>query len=276
MTAPKMNVIPFGKYKGQPVEVLQQDTNYAEWLMTQPWFKERFGATYTLVVNNFGEPAETPEHNALQAMFLDEGWLLRFAALLVHRWEFPDTLRRAVRRAVESATKAAEDAKESARQRREYAERPLGASPNKWEQESKVRDSKMALADDARAAGFTATADHLALMLKLSSVMVESADLRFELNGADVVFYLTAFAGEDTGSGRALDQRITAGRLVSVECKPMIADDYPAILRQMKANHSNVLFAREYTGRGATFEQVKKIFAGESIEIILESEVPAQ
>src|SRR5712671_7625107 len=69
-------VIPFGKYRGQPVEILAADREYVDWLTAQPWFRERYGNIYTLIVNNFGEPAETPEHNTLQALFLDE----RFAA----------------------------------------------------------------------------------------------------------------------------------------------------------------------------------------------------
>jgi hypothetical protein len=67
-------VIPFGKYAGQPVEVLRGDPDYVRWLMGQDWFRSRFTAIHTLIVNNFGEPAETPEHNALQAQFLDDGF----------------------------------------------------------------------------------------------------------------------------------------------------------------------------------------------------------
>lgn len=64
-------IIPFGKYKGQPVEVLAADRQYLEWLQAQPWFPERFPAMHTLIVNNFGEPEFTPEHNRLQLEFLD-------------------------------------------------------------------------------------------------------------------------------------------------------------------------------------------------------------
>jgi hypothetical protein len=35
-------LIPFGKYKGQPVEVLAQDKQNAEWLTAQPWFRVRW------------------------------------------------------------------------------------------------------------------------------------------------------------------------------------------------------------------------------------------
>jgi hypothetical protein len=67
-------VIPFGKYKGQPVEVLASDRDYCNWLMAQTWFGERYPQVHTLVINNFGEPTETPEHNALQIRLLDDGF----------------------------------------------------------------------------------------------------------------------------------------------------------------------------------------------------------
>lgn len=64
------NLIPFGKYKGQPVEQLQNDQEYANWLIQQPWFAARFGKIHTLIVNNFKEAVESPDHNAMQARFL--------------------------------------------------------------------------------------------------------------------------------------------------------------------------------------------------------------
>ena len=32
-------LITFGKYKGQPVEVLANDKKYTDWLMAQEWFR---------------------------------------------------------------------------------------------------------------------------------------------------------------------------------------------------------------------------------------------
>src|SRR5262245_23110071 len=50
--------------------------------MGQAWFRERYGNVYTLIVNNFSEPSETPEHNALQARFLEDGFCVAVAAVL--------------------------------------------------------------------------------------------------------------------------------------------------------------------------------------------------
>lgn len=87
----KDKVIPFGKYKGQPVEVLQGDPAYTDWLTAQPWLRERHAGIYQIIVNNFREPSETPEHNRLQARFLDPAFrqalfeLLSFEPKLLDR-----------------------------------------------------------------------------------------------------------------------------------------------------------------------------------------------
>ena len=64
MEAKKGQIIPFGKYKGQSIEVLRNDPEYVQWMTTQDWFRERFAWFHTLIINNFGEASETPEHNA--------------------------------------------------------------------------------------------------------------------------------------------------------------------------------------------------------------------
>lgn len=70
-------LVPFGKYKGQPVAVMQNDTQYCEWLSTQDWFRERYANVYNqVIINNFTEPTETPEHNRLQMKFLDDNFCL--------------------------------------------------------------------------------------------------------------------------------------------------------------------------------------------------------
>ena len=70
-------LIPFGKYKGQPLEILAQDAQYLEWVRNQSWFVEKYPQINTLIINNFQEPSETPEHNKIQGMFLDEDFCLK-------------------------------------------------------------------------------------------------------------------------------------------------------------------------------------------------------
>jgi len=73
-------IIPFGKYKGQPVEqVMMRDPAYLQWLKQQPWFAEKFPPIYQIVVNNFAAPSEdTPAHNAMQVRFLEDEYRAAF------------------------------------------------------------------------------------------------------------------------------------------------------------------------------------------------------
>jgi len=72
------DIVPFGKYKGQPVEVMRADRSYMQWLTGQDWARDKYPSLIQIVVNNFGEPEETPEHNALQARFLDRSFCWAF------------------------------------------------------------------------------------------------------------------------------------------------------------------------------------------------------
>ena len=82
-------IVLFGKYKDQPIEALAQDRPYVEWLCARPWFREKFAGLYTVIINNFQEPNETPEHNALQVLFLDDQFCARFFGVLKQDWQ-PD------------------------------------------------------------------------------------------------------------------------------------------------------------------------------------------
>lgn len=66
------SLVPFGKYRGQPVEQLAADSEYCQWLLTQSWFPERYRALHVLILNNGVLPDDTPEHNAMQLRFLSD------------------------------------------------------------------------------------------------------------------------------------------------------------------------------------------------------------
>lgn len=74
----KTSIVPFGKYKGQPIEVMQADRQYTDWLTQQDWFKSRYSQINNIIINNFGAPSETPEHNELVANFTDRMFSIAF------------------------------------------------------------------------------------------------------------------------------------------------------------------------------------------------------
>jgi|DEB0MinimDraft_6_1074348.scaffolds.fasta_scaffold43915_2 uncharacterized protein (DUF3820 family) len=66
-------IVPFGKYKGQPVTNLISDHKYVEWLKEQDWFSKH--KIYNIVVNqniNTNQDSKTPAHNQIQNLFLKE------------------------------------------------------------------------------------------------------------------------------------------------------------------------------------------------------------
>ena len=76
------HVVPIGKYKGEPVEVLLADQSYTEWLLAQPWFPERYAALHQTIINYGAEPQDSPEHNEMQLRYLDDRLCLNLAAFV--------------------------------------------------------------------------------------------------------------------------------------------------------------------------------------------------
>jgi hypothetical protein len=165
-------VVPFGKYKGQAVEVMAADREYCDWLSAQPWFRDRFRDVYNVVINYGAEPQDTPEHNALQAMFLDDEFCIRVAAAAAPDWFDVD-----------------------------------GADAgDTWESERKA---------SARRFDAPVTISHRA----------------FEAEGWDV--HVQFRGGRSYEDPMYLWSYGPRGPLL-VECKPVVGDDYPSVLRQVR------------------------------------------
>lgn len=74
MDTQSLPIVPFGKYKGQSITNLLNDTKYLEWCKQQEWF-QKFPIVYNICVNQTmitnNQNSKTPEHNKLQNLFLD-------------------------------------------------------------------------------------------------------------------------------------------------------------------------------------------------------------
>ena len=73
-------IVPFGKYKGQPITSLINDTKYLEWCKLQDWF-QKFPVVYNICVNQTitsnNLNSKTPEHNKLQNLFLEDKFCIK-------------------------------------------------------------------------------------------------------------------------------------------------------------------------------------------------------
>ena len=65
-------IVPFGKYKNQPITSLLTDNSYLEWLKNQEFFKQKHITLYNIIVNQQLSVSneKTPEHNKMQNFFL--------------------------------------------------------------------------------------------------------------------------------------------------------------------------------------------------------------
>ena len=74
-------LVPFGKFKNQPYEVLLTDADYALWLLSSMRAKLERSAPGLLafLLSRYGSTENTPVHNRLQNRFLNDEFALRFA-----------------------------------------------------------------------------------------------------------------------------------------------------------------------------------------------------
>jgi predicted ATPase len=68
--------IPFGKYKNKPISFLTKDLGYAQWMLSQEWFKEKYPLIYKEVSNLNKLSTKAQEISALQSK---ENFLLSIA-----------------------------------------------------------------------------------------------------------------------------------------------------------------------------------------------------
>tara|TARA_R110000764_G_scaffold220909_1_gene309216 strand:+ start:266 stop:928 length:663 start_codon:yes stop_codon:yes gene_type:complete len=209
-------IVPFGKYKGQPVEVLSNDKGYCDWLMSQGDFMDRYSNIKTLIINNFKEPEDTPEHNKIQGLFLKDDICLSVAKLvqnnLPHQDEFDEKL------------KSAHDS--------------IKSQSDKFEIQSSYRGV---------------------------------SDKKFEFEGADVRFIVRSWIDISRVSDKSwVSSPVCKAFNAKIELKPSVGDDYPSILRQMKANSCNILVYGSYVGLGVSeedFSQMMKMSGVNTVRI---------
>lgn len=234
-------LIPFGKYKGKPVFALADDKSYAEWLVAQPWFKEKHLNIYNVVINNFRPNDDSPEHNAMQIKFLDQTYALKLAYFIEPK-------------IFDLSSKDFNDAIVSAFDRRTmYLEK---------------------IKDDLSAA-------NLKLLYVTEPTFEQGYDVAYSVRYGISV-------GLNHETSRDITEIFSCNKYnymkIQIEIKPTIGDDFPSVLRQMKASMPvkydyedsrdvKCLLVGTYTGVGATKEQFVQFFQSQKYRVIFASEI---
>jgi hypothetical protein len=250
-------IVPFGKYKGQPVEVLASDPQYVEWLLSQSSIKLKYPDIINVIINNFQVPSETPEHNALQVKFLNENYRIKFAAYVsnISKQHFDRTglsIRNAINQYLE----------------RHFNYNTYGLSEQTQHELALEKQEKIIKKREE--------------IFKNAAIGLTTGKVEFEKKGLDVEFYVGIdVVDRDSELSKTLSkcwqenriQYSADGWFYSIEIKPVVSDDFPAVLRQMKLSEAKILFVSEYTGIGATKEEFIKYFKTQDITVVFESDI---
>lgn len=240
MSKEKQTLVPFGKYKGKPVERLLQDESYAKWLAGEDWFQEKFQNLYTLIVHNYhSEPVDTPEHNQMQVKFLNPIHAIKtaFIALKKNIFQFDSNhFQKTIPSFLADLKNNNVDVKEII------------------DQLEKLKGEKL---------------------LKISKVEFETKglDVKYDVSygysnlGVTETTYRKASTVFDKFWGNSSNLKM------KIELKPFIGDDFPTILRQMKTSGAQILVIREYNGTGASFDEFIQFFHSQGIKVVIEQEI---
>jgi uncharacterized protein (DUF3820 family) len=242
MTDTLTTVVPFGRYRGRPIAELLEDASYLRWLTGQEWFRTKYVTLHQVIINRGAEPEETPEHNALQVLFLNDDFCLRFIRAVFRN--FDQRVMAKLSKDRERRLKVVENDIEQAVREAQYYERVRAA--------------------DSAAKYHATVADHRALHACLSKPIDDiefKFERQFEVRGVDVMLAISAYSkAHQAKLGVRWDEWPREVYDGLIEIKPAVGDDFPGVLRQMRANGSIILFLDRYTGQGATREQFIKMF----------------
>jgi hypothetical protein len=82
-------IVPFGKYKNQPLETLLAHQSYLEWVSGQPgimaMLQGKYPALFNVITVGAPQTDDTPEHNKMQALFLDRDFQHAFLQVVISK-----------------------------------------------------------------------------------------------------------------------------------------------------------------------------------------------
>lgn len=290
--APSTDVMPIGKYKGEPVQgVLDRDSEYCQWLAAQPWFREKYANVYNVIVNYGGDALDTPEHNQMQAAFLDDARCFALARRLRGPELFDpanvkqDALRLPVpERLRDLAVYTAYAPKIRDRTFEDAGwDVVFGASPPRGKVSISEAPVCACSCDHSKCPSDADCQDGDARYLCEHWKHPQQRDegIRREYGQATNAHCCPdcVYADEELRGWIEYGQRVGGYKCCyRVECKPDLGDDYPGVLRQVQrypCGHGDdrVVLVRRHRFDMVTFEQVSEIFAASEIQLVRETDL---
>jgi hypothetical protein len=245
MTKPFPTLVPFGKYRNQPVDIMAADIQYVEWLMTQDWFTNgRYQNVYNTIINFGVADAKTPEHNKMQVRFLDNELVANMCTMFNYNWAL--NIEHCMASSYEGL-KTGISKKRLVNDEPPY--RPYYQDIPWW----KLNDEEI-LEDE-----------YNSLIVSSYEGITWELDTVFESYNWDVI--VTGYGGH------SFKGFVGGSRWVNyfIELKPTLGDDYASVLRQIDKRRMithqktgkcvpSILIYDEFNGTSATEKQVDEIF----------------
>jgi hypothetical protein len=287
---PSAIVIPFGKHKGSTVaELLAKDPPYVEWVMTQGWVAERFAELHKALASRGAGQDDSPEHNALQARFLEEDFRQAFLEIVGKR-EIEHAIDWCIKSIIFDRSKKIKEQHEHIKDDENDLDRKVhnlaryssysstghpDFSKNRrieikrMEQEIETAKAELEL---TKSKAFKVHADMESRLALSADDFVMASKVAFEDRGVDVV--LSGWMKVKIGEGEAEESEYRQfAHDLGVEIKPSMGDDYPTVMRQMQRLGCCHLLLGAYTGRGVSEPQMRAMFKASGITVVFLQEI---
>ena len=235
-------VVPFGKYKGMPAEVLLADQKYLQWALDNNVVQKYERFYQTVIVNQSGEAADTPEHNALQARFLDDDFVGRVAKLA-------STKRH--KRWINAAAQEVKDVERTIA--KGFVKHSWDHFRNQEEADERLKE-KMDRLEDAQ--------NKYQETMASPPLSFATDDVEFEVRGFDVVIPWERLS---------IELKPTMGE----DYPSVLRQVTKASPRRMDTGEKIFVVIGEYRGKAVPLEQVKQIFAKSDVTLLTVAEVEA-
>lgn len=295
-------LMPLGRYKGQPVEVALADPAYCEWLTSQPWFQEKHPVVYQTIINYGSAPQDSPEHNQMQVAFLEDA--VRLAVTEAVEPNFP-----AMAVTLESNAWIHDLATRAFPECFDVELKPTTTSTPSFETDGwdvvfaaspatvkvTMRQAPPCTCDECDHDDCSSVSDchHGTVDIRCVHRKCQGRERRNSWRAPRRGHHDGCFYSEDgqrwerTFQGLSLEDVLqdlswrpwtpTPSTTVAVELKPDLGDDFPSVLRAIKrrrhtADH-RCLIVRRAAFKLVTWEQVSQVFAAEGISLLLEDDL---
>lgn len=249
-------IVPFGKYTGQPVETLLADSDYLQWVKGQPGLmrtlETRHPVFFNIIVTGGPETEDTPDHNALQLRFLDRAFQLAFLEAATSKSAAAynaQLLKTAQQNEEESCLIAVERATAELKEAKYYRE--------EWQH---------ILSRAEEALRYPLTLEEPKCFVKF--------ECGYDVNLRICLWYeCLKWDPNSFPTGKLKDAYLEKEWNFQIELKPQVGDNFPSVLRQMERNHANILVVGTFAATNCTLAQLRTFFATKDKKVISMAEI---